>query len=214
MPLTTGAFHYGFYLLPVPLLAFTTFFFRDVPLWLPGRPTGLVACAGIGLFAAIAIKHHEMSRLLYGRHTVEVHAPGGTMIFLDAFGGFPTGEAYAETVRSLATYPSATRVLAVPAGVGLTFLAGLRSVCGQHSFLPPELDGQFEERLLACLRAAPPDLVVQVGINLEDFASRGFGVDYAQKVAGWISEYYDPIEQFGPNGYVIVLRRRNSPAGQ
>ena len=92
----------------------------------------------------------------------------------------------------------------------LTFLAGLESVCGMHSFLPPELDGRFEDALLACLDGAPPDLVVHVDLNLQDFGSSGFGTDYAQRLGAWVLEHYDAIEQFGPNGYVLVLRRREA----
>jgi len=132
------------------------------------------------------------------------------MVLLDELGDFPTGRAYADTLRLLSTYPPDTRVLAVPEGVGLTFLAGLTSVCGLHSFLPPELDGPFEDRLLACLQNAPPDLVLHVGLDLQDFGSIGFGADYGQKIGAWILEHYDAIDQFGPQGYVIVLRRRAS----
>jgi hypothetical protein len=208
MPLTTGAFHYGFYLLPVPLLAFATFLFRDLPTGLPGRPTRLLTSAGIGLFAAAAAVHGHMSQLAYEQHRTEVRTAHGTMVLLDELAGFPTGRAYADTVRLLSAYPADTRVLAVPGGVGLTFLAGLTSVCGLHSFLPPELDGPFEARLLACLAVAPPELVLKIRLNVEDFGSRGFGVDYGQKVAAWIGEHYDAMERFGPKEYITVLRRR------
>jgi hypothetical protein len=110
-------------------------------------------------------------------------------------------------VRLLAQYPPATRVLAVPEGAGLGFLAGLRSVCGMHSFKPPEMDDVFEDRLLACLETTPPDLVVRVNVNLEEFGSRGFGVDYAQHVDAWIRTNYRPVAAFGPGGHVLVLRR-------
>jgi hypothetical protein len=130
------------------------------------------------------------------------------MVLLDEAGGFRTGKAYADTLRTLSHYPPRTRVLALPAGVGLTFLGGLTSVCGMHSFLPPELDGPFEDRLLACLEAAPPDLVLHVGLDLQEFGSAGFGADYGQRVGAWVLEHYEAIDQFGPNGYVIMLRRR------
>jgi hypothetical protein len=210
MPLTTGAYHYGFYLLPVPLLAFAAFLFRDLPLSLHARPVRLFAGAGVGLFAAVAVTHYRASAIAYGLHTTEVRAARGTMVLLDEVSRFPTGRAYADTVRLLSTYPPHTRVLAVPEGVGLTFLAGLESVCGMHSFLPPELDGRFEDALLACLDGAPPDLVVHVDLNLQDFGSSGFGTDYAQRLGAWVLEHYDAIEQFGPNGYVLVLRRREA----
>ena len=206
-PLTTGAFHYGFYLLPVPLLAFGVFWFRYLPGWLPGRPTRLAAACGVGLFAAVVFRHYQTSRALYDRHNTVVRTPRGAMCILDDLAGFPVGRAYADTVQLLSRYPPETRVLVIPEGVGLTFMSGLTSVCGMHSFMPQELDGPFEDRLLACLTAAPPDLVVRVGLNLGEQGSRGFGEDYAQKVATWIVAHYEPLAQIGPGGYVLVLRR-------
>jgi len=126
---------------------------------------------------------------------------------LDDLLGYPTGKAEADAVHFLSQYPPTTRILAVPEGAGLAFLAGLESVCGMHSFLPPELDGPFEDRLLACLDAAPPDLVVRVGINIVEFGSRGFGEDYAERSAAWILAHYVPVASFGPGGYVLILGR-------
>jgi hypothetical protein len=92
--------------------------------------------------------------------------------------------------------------------VGLTFLGGLQSVCGFHSFTPPELAGPFEDRLLACLEAAPPDLVVGIGVNLTEYGVRAFGDDYARKVGAWIETHYEPLTHFSPGRYVVVLRKR------
>jgi len=206
MSLATGAFHYGFYLLPVPLLAYALLCLRALPEWLPGRPARLAASAGAGVLAAVLLTHIRASRELDAKHNTLVQAPRGTVYLLDDLLGFPTGKAEADAVQFLSRYPSTTRVLAIPEGAGLAFLAGLESVCGMHSFVPPELDGPAEDRLLACLDAAPPDLVVRVGINIEEFGSRGFGADYAQRTAAWILAHYVPVASFGPGGYVLILK--------
>jgi hypothetical protein len=208
MPLATGAFHYGFYLLPVPLVAFTLFWFVDLPAWLPGRPVRLAAGAGAGVVLALVVAHHRSSRFFYDRHNTVVSTPRGRMSLLDDVMGYPTGRAYADTVRLLQAQPAGTRVLVIPEGVGLAFLAGLDTVCGLHTLLPPELDGGFEDRVLACLEAAPPALVVRVGLDVSEYGSRGFGEDYAQRIARWILAGYEPAAEFGPGGYVLVLRRR------
>jgi hypothetical protein len=206
MSLATGAFHYGFYLLPVPLLAYALLWLRVLPDRLPGRPARLAASAGAGVLAAILLTHIHAARELDAKHNTLVQAPRGTVYLLDDLLGYPTGKAAADAVHFLSQYPPTTRVLAIPEGAGLAFLAGLESVCGMHSFLPPELDGPAEDRLLACLDAEPPDLVVRVGINIEEFGSRGFGEDYAQRTAAWILAHYVPVASFGPGGYVLILK--------
>ena len=207
MLLSTGAFHYGFYLLPVPLLAYAFLWLRVLPDWLPGRPARLAVWAGAGVLAAVLLTHTRVARELDAKHNTLVQAPRGTLYLLDDLLGYPTGKAEADAVHFLSQYPPTTRILAVPVGAGLAFLAGLESVCGMHSFLPPELDGPFEDRLLACLDAAPPDLVVRVGINIVEFGSRGFGEDYAERSAAWILAHYVPVASFGPGGYVLILGR-------
>jgi len=206
MSLATGAFHYGFYLLPVPLLAYALLWLRALPDWLPGRPARLAAWAGAGVLAAVLLTHIRTARELDAKHNTLVQAPRGRLYLLDDLFGYPTGKAYAEAIHFLSQYPPTTRVLAIPEGAGLAFLAGLESVCGMHSFVPPELDGPAEDRLLACLEAAPPDLVVRVGINIQEFGSRGFGEDYAERTAAWIIAHYMPVASFGPGGYVLILK--------
>jgi hypothetical protein len=74
---------------------------------------------------------------------------------------------------------------------------------------PPEIDTS-EDRLLANLSAAPPDLVVSVRLDLREWGSRGFGVDHGRRTWAWIRAHYEPITAFGPEDLVSVLRRRPS----
>jgi hypothetical protein len=212
LPLATGAQHYGFYMLPVPLAALAVAWFADLPRWLPGAPHGPATWAGIGLFAALVATHHRMSLELWDMHTARIDTPRGEMLLLDGIGGFPLGTTYAETVRWLSRFPPQTRVMVIPEGVGLTFLAGLTPCCGEYSFLPAELTGPFEERLLARLEREPPDLIVRVNVNMAEYGSQGFGADYGRRVTVWVRANYEPIAAFGPEQYVLVFRRRPAPA--
>jgi hypothetical protein len=208
LPLAAGVQHYGFYLLPVPLVALAVAWFADLPRWLPGAPHRAVGWAGVALFAALTITHHRTSRELWDMHTARVATPRGEMLLLDGIYGFPLGTTYAEAVGWLRRFPPETRVLAIPQGVGLAFLAGLTPCCGEYSFLPADLTDAFEERLMGRLERQPPDLVVHVAVNLGEYGSRGIGADYGRRLAAWVRANYEPVATFGPQQYVLIYRRR------
>ncbi len=211
MPLAAGAPHYGFYLLPLPLAAFAVWWFRTVPRWWGADASGarVHAWVGAALLVAIAARHLRASAPLFAAHDVELDAPRGRIRLLDGVGGYPLGRTYADTVRLLQTYPPSTRVLVVPTGAALPFLAGLASAGDRTGFVPAELGPAAEDRLLAALDAAPPDLVVSLRLDVHEWGSRGFGVDYAQRTWAWVRAHYEPVATLGPEALVLVLRRRD-----
>jgi hypothetical protein len=209
-PLLAGAFHYGFYLLPVPLLAFAVAWFRTLPEWLPGVPRALFTAAGLGIFAGLSLAHHVESSRHWTEHTALVDTPRGRMYLLADFNGHPLGSAQAHAVHFLASRGADVRVLAVPEGAGLAFMAGAKTCCGMHSYLPLELDGPFDDtRLLARVRADPPDFVIRVDVDLAEYGSAGFGVDYAIATDAWLRDAYRLVATFGDEGYIRVFERRH-----
>lgn len=210
MPLAASGLHYGFYLLPLPLAAFVVWWFRAVPGWLRLGSAGDRAHGWIGvvLLAAIAGRHFHDSARLFAAHDVRIDAPRGGMWLLGAIGGFPLGRAYADTVRHLGTYPASTRAMVVPTGAAIPFLAGLASAGDRTGFVPAEMGPAAEERLLARLAVEPPDVIVSLRLDLREWGSRGFGVDYARRTWAWMLARYEPVATFGPEDLVLVLRRR------
>lgn len=207
MPLSASALHYGFYLLPVPLLALVVLWFEDVPGWLPGpaplarRVAGAV---GLGMFAGIVAVHFAQSRRWYAERTALLETPRGALYLIAQVGGFPIGQVQIDVVRALAARPPGTRVLVLPQGVGFTFLAGLTSAGGMHSFLPVEFgDAASDAELVGRLEQAPPEVVLWVPSDLREYGSAGFGVDYAQQTAAWLNAHYTAVAQFG--GGAVVL---------
>lgn len=119
-----------------------------------------------------------------------------------------------EAVRFLAGQPRESRVLVVPQGVGITFLAGLQNALGSHQFLPFDLGGDWgEPQLVARLEAAPPDFVVVTAADTSEYGKQGFGVDYGLDLARWVSSRYAPLQAWrSPYYQVSVLARRPQPA--
>lgn len=210
IPLATSAQHYGFYLLPLPLAAFAVWWWRTLPAWLglDGEGARIHRVAGAALLLAVAAAHARVSAPLFAAHTVAVEGPRGGIRLLHDLNGFPLGRAYADTIAHLATYPAPTRVLVAPTGSAMPYLAGLESAGDRTGFMPAELDTDAETHLLATLAAAPPDLVVSLRLDVSEWGSRGFGVDYGRRTWAWIRANYEPSATFGPEALVLVLRRR------
>jgi hypothetical protein len=215
IPLAASGMHYGFYLLPLPLAAFVVWWFRAVPAWLGLGTHGARAHAFVGaaFLLAIAGRHLWDSRPLFAAHDVRADGPRGTTWLLGAVNGFPLGRAYADTIAFLRRYPASTRVLVVPTGAAMPFLAGLATAGDRTGFVPAELGPAAEERLLATLDSEPPDLIVSIRLDLREWGSRGFGVDYGRRTWSWMSRRYEPIATFGPEELVLVLGRRARASG-
>jgi hypothetical protein len=213
LPLTAGAHHYGFYLLPVPLAAVLLASFRRVPELLGDGPPVRAASelSAVALVATLAWTHLAASAAMYRLHTVRVVTPRGELRLIDAnVGGLSIGQAYAATVERLRAYPPDTTVFAAPEGVGLAFLAGLPSWGRDLSYYPPATGPAADQRLRAALEARPPGLAVFANvIDLGHYGSRGFGQDYAMESAGWLLAHYE-VDRVAPGNTIVIARPKGS----
>jgi hypothetical protein len=108
-------------------------------------------------------------------------------------------------VRFLGALSPETRVLVLPQGCGLNFMAGLTGADGLFSHLPMEFNGPAAEAaLLEKWQRAPPDVVMWLTMNLREFGYEGFGVDYAQPLAGWLRGHYETAVD--GKGFVLLRR--------
>lgn len=205
-----SAAHYGFYLLAPALLAFAVWLCSRLPEQVPIRSRRFAVALGCVWLAATAASHAMHTR------RVARHVYGGSepLHVGDARGRLPVPVPYAgtvdEAVRFLARQAPGSRVLVVPHGAGITFLAGLENVWGVHALLPPDVAGGYEDtRLIADLERQPPDFVVVTGADTSEYGRRGFGIDYAQALWQWIDGRYAPVQHWRSEYYqVTVLGRR------
>jgi hypothetical protein len=201
IPLRAIPHHYGFFLLPVPILSMAVLLYRDLPAWW-GQSGWSRAChqaTATGLLAGAAIGCLLASRAAYAQHTRRVETPRGALVL--AGDGLE-----AELIGYLSRLPPETTILTIPHGAGLTFMSGLRSVDGTFSYLPLDLHGRYsDERLVERWNANPPDLVCLYQTDMLEFGFRGFGLDYGQAASTWIQRNYSPIT--GSAARMVVLRR-------
>ena len=83
--------------------------------------------------------------------------------------------------------------------------------------MPPELAFYGEERMLAALRAAPPDYVALVHKDTREYGVRFFGHDYGRRLYAWIRRNYREVATFGARPLhdqrfgIALLRRVDTP---
>jgi hypothetical protein len=215
LPLTAGAHHYGFYLLPVPLAVVLLLWFRRLPALLGGTPavTRLCGSAAIAMVATLAWTHLTASAAMYHQHTVHVVTPRGDLRLLDGVvGGISVGQVYAATVERLRAYPPDTTVFAAPEGAGLAFLAGLPSWGRDLSYYPPATGPDDDARLRAALEEDPPGLAMFLNvIDLRHYGAQGFGRDYATHSTAWLQQRYESDRVLSGNTVVIARPRGSTP---
>jgi hypothetical protein len=212
IPLSAGAHHYGFYLLPVSLAALVPWVMQELPRRRPDSAT-LASAAAVGLAAGLCWGHGSVAQSMWAAHQTPIATARGTFFIRTSVGNIPVGDYYSSALARLREYPPATTVMVAPDGIALAFFAGLPSWGRRYTYYPPEVGGdEGDLRLRAELAADPPDLVVLMNIlNLDAYGVRGFGIDYARASVDWMRSRYGVDRIFGPQA-VAIVRRHELPA--
>jgi hypothetical protein len=200
--LRAGPMHYGFVLLPPSVVCLAVLLYDDLPRLAGGRPAERLffAAAGSGLLLGSLAGPVLASASYYGdRDVAELVTPTTRLVL-------HRGSPELSIVPLLQRYPAGTRAVVIPEGVGLVFASGLSGADGMFSYLPMELVGPQEDRVLEVWRRSPPDVIVWWRRDEPMFGYRGFGVDYGTRLAGWIGSHYAPVTD--PNLWMVVLERR------
>jgi len=202
--------HYGFYLLMPPLAAFAAWLGGRLPLPLPAAQRTHVAPLAAAWFLGVAVSHaaqtHRAAFATYGgARPAQVGTVRGALPVTVPYQG-----SVDNAVRWLETQPRGSRVLVVPQGVGITFLAGLQNALGIHALLPQDIAGRYDDaRIIADLERNPPDFVVYTSADTREYGKQGFGADYGQAIAQWIEARYERRGLWRTQSYrVAVLGRK------
>lgn len=109
--------------------------------------------------------------------------------------------------------PSNATLVAMPEGLSLNYFTARKTQLSHHMFTPLEIVAPgVEERIVAELRATPPDLVVIVDRDVTEFGYRGLGIDYGLQIAAELRKSYVPVARQEGNWGWVLLERRNSPS--
>jgi hypothetical protein len=204
--LRAGAEHYGFYLLVPGLVAFAVLWCRELPELFGSEGRGAATAVGGAMLLAAALGHAVQTR-----STAALTYGGGSPVMAGTRrGSLPVPVPYVgtvdEAVRFLEQQPTGRRVLVVPQGVGIPFVAGLDNALGVHTLLPLDFGGSYSEAsLIRRLEPRPPDLVVVTSVDTREYGKQGFGIDYALELAGWISARYAPLKSWRTPYYSVLV---------
>lgn len=195
--------HYGFYLLPVALACGARLLFRSLPAVAArvGTPAAVPRVLGAALVLGTVTCCAVRSAGEYSSPTIEIATPRGRMLV-------PRDYAIlARAIADLGRRPPGTRVVVVPQGAAVPFLAGLEGGDSMFSYLPMEIpDTAADHRLAERWRRQPADLVLIADVAALEFGFRGFGRDYALEASALLREYYVLERAFALNVGLLSLR--------
>lgn len=103
----------------------------------------------------------------------------------------------------LSSLPPGTLTV-IPEGVSIDYFADRRTPLRTYLFTPPELD----ESVTRDFAAHPPDLVLMVPRAVNEYGSKGFGIDYGQSLTAFIRVHYAHERTFADGYYRAELWRR------
>ena len=101
-------------------------------------------------------------------------------------------------------------VAVMPEGLTLNYFAGVPTPLRFHTFTPVETgDPNVEAEVIRDLAAHPPEQIVFLQRDMREFASRGFGTDYDQRLVAFIRTRYVVERSWSrPKFKLVLLRRR------
>lgn len=212
--------HYGFALaMPATLLA-VVLLVETLPAGLRLRygGGGLARALAVGVVAAGAVACLRVADAVYARKTFRVGF-GSDAVLAEAprVSARPARVQHAlERLAALAG-PDAS-LLVLPEGVGFNYWLRLENPIPFSLFLPTEIGAFGEARMLAALRASPPDWVALVHRGHREFGVGPFGSDarYGRGLLEWVRAGYEPVERIGPEPFgaegfgIALLRRRGT----
>jgi hypothetical protein len=191
------ASHYGFYILVPGFIVHHVFFFRILPQLISNKFVTFAFYGGFTLvFVVLMGSHFQLSRALYEQRTLPVPSLRGELMMLPT----PQGTGARALVDFLRDKTPRNATVAIfPEGLMINFLAGRENPLYYYTFLPQDMVREsVEQSMVDDMALKKPDYVIVLQRPVEEYGSRGFGVDYGKKIIGHIEKNYAPLVQYGP----------------
>lgn len=201
--------NYGFYLLPLGLVALGLVAFGRFPALLapPGAGRGAAAAAAAGLLLGVAWQVVGISRAYLAFHTATLATSRGTFVVRP-------GEELT-LVPLLARLPPGTPMVVLPSGAGYAYAAGQPWADGTHSYFPMDLAGGYtDEATVLRWRARPPEVVVWLDSrarHAREFGARALGEDHGVAIRRFLEARYVTLHPPTLTERYTVMRLRHQP---
>jgi len=100
-------------------------------------------------------------------------------------------------------------LVVLPEGITLNYLADTPTTLTVHTFTPVETAyPAIENEILGEMVKNAPRHIAIVSRDVREYGSRGFGVDYDQRLAAWIRENYELEREWHEPRFALVLLRK------
>ena len=200
LALNCRVWHYGFiYAMPAALV---------VTCWLLHVLPGAIERRG-GLGRAVRLTAALVLVLAGAMHLVKLSAWLGEKTLWvgsgpDAFRtDWVRGPAVVSALRQLERTTAPTdRLVVLPEGVMLNYLARRENPIAYANFMPPEMILFGEQRMLGALAANPPELTALVAKGTSEYGFAIFGRDYGRDIARFVNANYRPLFTAGGKPFV------------
>ncbi len=228
MILRCGAEHYGFYLLVPGLLGFAAIWCGLVPSFFAptpadsrpdagpssrcGRMPVAAYLCGVAMLIGLAWSHAAATQ-----RSVKLTSADGTAVIATAAGTMLGPSIYVgtvdEAVKFLAEKGPATKVVVMPEGCGITFMAGCTNPLGLQTFLPVDFSGAYnEDATVDMLARADPDYILLLPRDVSEYGKKGFGDDYGKAVFDWVRKHYRPVKSLRTRMHQLIIFGRSTAA--
>ena len=185
--------HYGFFQAALAAMLVVAAMVAEWPArFISSRPGRI--CAALGMLAVVASGIFHLvpasARLLGAKQLAVGSGP-------DLFYAFPTKTwAPGELVRASAEYlsriPSNGKILVLPEGVMINYLARRATPTASYRFFASDLAEGREERLVAEMKKNPPDRIILLSRDLREFGIARYGdkTGEGRAILQWIATDY------------------------
>jgi hypothetical protein len=208
---------YSPFFLPALIVVYLYVLFALAPRWLLKSPPARQGAARVGAtlmaVAVVAVALGTAQRVRR-KYTYRVGASRGTLYTTPEI-----GQPFDAALRwvQAETHPD-DRVLVVPQGTSLNFLAARRSPFAEEILLPGFLEGWRELEATSRLDAARVAWVVVEHFPSGEFREEVFGRDYNRQLMSWIEANYAPAAEFraagsggGKGGFGLTVYKLERP---
>ncbi len=201
MVLNGRVYHYGFFQAMPAFLGLVCFLLADFPAWLRTRGAADIVFRGavLGLLAVALLSIFSVARKRYALKNYRAGSGADTIItYNPRISGI--GPIFNALLGEIATkHAGADSLAVIPEGVGLNYLARLRTPGTFFEYAPATVALYGQDRMLAALESNPPDLVVLISRDISEFGFAYFGSEEAsgKRILDWVQSHYELAGKIG-----------------
>lgn len=209
-------YHFGYYQAALAAVVAVAAWVGELPAWSARSPAArawVVALAG-ALFVPGVVQLSAKSAETYAAITIPMGEGR------DRFHTYLRAEPMVRVIREFTALPKHLSLLVLPEGLMINYLARLRSPVAPFFLYSAATEGGAEKRLVEQLSADPPEFVITIPRDLEEYGIARYGERSGAggDLMAWVAANYHGAPGDPPPVYrtdaILVLQRNPGPVRQ